>query len=265
MAFEVASVRRDPSGRFIPPPFSMDSDDNYIPTGGLFTTDTSLQTYISFAYKLDLLDPGLSHLPEWVITEHYEIRARATGNPTKDQMRLMMQSLLAERFKLAIHFETRERPVLALTLIKPKTPGLKLRLHADGPACDSHEPPSPNSAANIDVFPPICNEYMAIDKPDHKILTGARNTTVELMAAFFSNIGQLGRPVVDHTGLNGPIDFTMEYTPDSNAASGTSAPPDLKGETFLEAVKEQLGLKLEPTKARLDIPVVDHVERPSEN
>jgi uncharacterized protein (TIGR03435 family) len=243
----------------------MDSDDNYIPTGGLFTADMSLQTYISFAYKLNLLNSGLAHLPEWVATENFEIRARSAGNPTKDQMRLMMQSLLAERFKLVIHFETREQPVLALTLIKPNNPGPKLHPHVDGPACDSREPPRDNSTANIDVFPPMCNEFQAIEKPDHEVLVGARNTTAELMAAFFSNVGHLGRPVVDQTGLSGPIDFTMEYTPDSNAASGTGAPPDLKGETFLEAVKEQLGLKLEPTKARLDIPVVDHVERPSEN
>ena len=58
----------------------------------------------------------ISHLPKWVSTDAFEIQARAPGNPTKDQMRLMMQALLAERFQLTIHFETHEVPVLAMTL-----------------------------------------------------------------------------------------------------------------------------------------------------
>ena len=115
------------------------------------------------------------------------------------------------------------------------------------------------------MFP--CNVFMAVDKPDHTILAGARDTTVQLMAAFFSNIGSLGRPVVDRTRLSGKIDFAMEYMPESRnpSSTGGSSQSDLPGETFLGALKDQLGLKLEPVKAPLDIPVIDHIERPSEN
>ncbi len=265
MSFEVASIRQDPSGKFTTPPYSIDSDDDYTSTGGLFTADAPLTTYVSFAYKLDQMHSMLSHLPKWASTEHFEIRARAAGNPTKDQMRLMMQSLLADRFRLAIHFETRELPVLALTLLKPGKLGPKLRPHAEGPACNVVAPRTANSTVNLDMFP--CNVYMAFNNPDHVILAGARNTTVELMAAFFSNMGQLGRPVVDRTGLSGKIDFAVEFTPEPSGSRATDAAPqsDLPAETFLEAVNDQLGLRLEPTKATLEIPVVDHVEMPSEN
>jgi uncharacterized protein (TIGR03435 family) len=200
MSFEVASIRQDPSGKYSEPRFSLDSDDSFVPTGGLFTADAPLSTYISFAYKLAQQHSMLSHLPKWASTERFEIRARAAGNPTKDQMRLMMQSLLADRFKLAIHFETQELPVLVLTLIKPGKPGPRLRRHADGPACNVPVPlPASPTTAEFAVFPPTCNLYLAINRPDHAILAGARDTTGELMAAFFSNVGRLGRPVVDQT------------------------------------------------------------------
>jgi uncharacterized protein (TIGR03435 family) len=73
--------------------------------------------------------------------------------------------------------------------------------------------------------------------------------------------------VVDRTGLSGRYDFTLEWTPESNrpAASDTDAQSDLRGPTFEEALKEQLGLKLESTRAPVDVLVIDHVERPSEN
>ena len=207
MSFEVASVRQDLSGKYISPPFSIDSDDDYTPTGGSFTAQMPLTAYICFAYKLDQQHPMLANLPSWVSTERFEIQARASGNPTKDQLRLMMQSLLADRFKLAIQFETRELPVLALTLIKPGKLGPGLRLHADGPACDVIAPRPANATVEINMFP--CNVIMAINRPDHTILAGARNTTSRLMAAFFTNVGHPGRPVVDRTGLSDKIDFAM--------------------------------------------------------
>ena len=73
-----------------------------------------------------------AHLPKWVITDRYSIDARAAGNPTKDQMRLMVQSLLADRFQLAAHFATQEVPVFALTVVKDGKLGPKLIAHADG-------------------------------------------------------------------------------------------------------------------------------------
>ena len=264
MEFEVASVREDPAGKYVSPPFSTDSDDNFAGATDLFVADAPVTTFISFAYKLDQQHSMLTHLPDWAKTKHFEIRARATGTPTKDQMRLMMQSLLADRFELMIHFETQVVPVLVMTLATPGKLKPGLRLHVDGPPCDVVASYSPGSTVSFDMFP--CNVYMALNKTDQAVLAGARNTTVQLMAAFFSNVGHL-RPIVDRTGLSGKIDFSMEYTPDKHGdlESVVNAQTELPGTTFLEAIKDQLGLNLKPDKAPLAIPVVDHIEMPSQN
>jgi bla regulator protein BlaR1 len=262
--FEVASVREDPSGKYVSPPYSTDSDDDFTKGSGLFTADGDLAIYISFAFKLAQQHNMLSDLPDWAHKKHFVIEARAPANATKDQMRLMMQSLLADRFKLALHFETREMPVLIMTLAKPGKMGERWRLHADGPACDVVATRAPGAAVTFDMFP--CHAYMAINEPENVLLAGARNTTVELMGAFFSNVGHM-RPIVDRTGISGNIDFSMEYTPERRGApaAGAEGEAEVPGTTFEQAIKDQLGLKLEPANAPLEIPVVDHVEMPTEN
>jgi len=126
-------------------------------------------------------------LPKWLATERFAIEARVDGegNPTKDQMRLMMQSLLADRFKLAVHFETEEVPVFALTLLKPGKLGPKLRLHADGPPCDARVPGDPPAngalAGGSEVFP-----------------------SMAALADFLSRF--VGRPVVDKAGITDKIE-----------------------------------------------------------
>src|SRR5438045_115364 len=138
-AFEVASVKES-QGPFAPPSFPLDAGDAFRPTGGLFHADFPVTVYVQFAYKFrftpEQMQTVLARLPKWVATDRFSIQARAEGNPTKDQFRLMMQSLLAERFKLVLHFETQEAPVFALTLAKPGKLGPKLRPHADGPPCE---------------------------------------------------------------------------------------------------------------------------------
>ena len=257
-------MREDLSGKYVSPPYSIDSDDDFTKGSGLFTAIADLGTYISFAYKLPQQHSMLSRLPDWAKSKHCAIQARAPANATKDQMRLMMQALLADRFKLALHFEAQETEVLVMTLVKPEKLGPRLRLHADGPACDVVASRPAGAAVTFDMFP--CNMYLAINEPENVLLAGARNTTVELMTAFFSNVGHM-RPVVDRTGIRGTIDFSMEYTPERRGAVVASGDgqAELPGTTFAQAMRDQLGLKLEPGKAPLEIPVVDHVELPSEN
>jgi uncharacterized protein (TIGR03435 family) len=147
--FEVASIRPtppeiDPTHPTEPPNFPISDDDSY--TAGpndSFIADFSLVTYIQFAYKLrlapDQLKAMLAGASKWVDHDDYEIHAKASGPVTKDQLRLMMQALLADRFKLVVHFETREAPVLALTLAEPGKLGPNLHPHAEGPACDQSD------------------------------------------------------------------------------------------------------------------------------
>lgn len=250
MSFEVASVKPSKPGTFTSPNFPLDTSDAYATTGGRFSADFPLSVYIGFAYKLNLTreqrESMLAHLPKWVSTDNFTIQAKAEGNPTKDQMRLMIQSLLADRFKLAVHFETEQVSIFALTLAKPGKLGPNLRPHAEGPPCDGADP---------EVFPPVCDNY-ELEGKGGRDLGGARNTTLDLLAGALPGFGRLGRPVVNQTGLTGRYDFKLEWTPET---------PDAEGPPFLEALREQLGLKLESTKGPVQTLIIDHVDRPSEN
>jgi uncharacterized protein (TIGR03435 family) len=208
----------------------------------------------------------LEHLPKWVGSDAFVIHARAAGNPTKDQMRLMMQSLLADRFGLVVHFEKQDVPVLAMTLLKPGKLGPKLIPHSEGPQCgviagSRGKDPEPEGGF---LFPPECDVYSAESRPNHTVIVGSRNTTMALIANSLPALGRIGKPIVDRTGLTGRFDFTIEWRPESTAAAALGA-DEPQAATFEEALKEQLGMKLTPIKAPLDVMVIDRVERPSEN
>jgi bla regulator protein BlaR1 len=269
--FDVVSIRKDISGNFKTPSFALDPGDGWQPQDGLFHSDFPLVVDIEFAYKLSEApyedEYLLANQPKWVSSDIYEIKARAEGKPTKDQMRLMMQSMFADRFKLVIHFETRQVPVLALTLIHPGKLGPKLRPHAQGPACDISVPPPAKGALakGPDLIPPGCALFMAAPKPNRVWLEGARDVSVSSIADYLSSDAGMDRPIVDQTGLNGNYDFSIQYTaePDQQAASGAATGP--QAITLEEALKEQLGMKLIRTTAPVRVPVIDHIERPSEN
>jgi len=289
MEFDVASVKQNKSDGDSVSNFPLGPGAVYVPNGGLFSaTGFPLITYISFAYKLMANDVQslASQLPSWTTIDRFDIQARAAGNPSKDQMRLMMKSLLADRFKLATHTETREVPALALVLSRPSKTGPRLQPHSDDAPCPTEG--APPSASTSGQTPTMLNQALANGLP---ALCGgifgmrpsapglqraaARNVTMGVIANFLPGPGNLGRPVVDQTGLNGTFDFSLEWTPEILSGDGAKLngpePPsadlhsDQPGPTFVEALKEQLGLKLESTKGRVEVFVVDHVERPSEN
>ena len=273
MAFEVASVK--PTKEFRPFLFPLDIGDAKTP-GGRFSGTFPLVVCVTFAYKLS---PGevSAQLPK-SFPDSFDIEARAPGNPTKDQMRLMVQSLLADRFKLRVHFETHEGPVYALTLVRPGHTGPKLRPHADGPACpDSFErtpgviPALPRNAS--DVFPPECGTTATRGTREGTVF-GGRDVTVETFAAaihgFGSLIGEIDKPVVDQTGLKGRYDLRLQLPAGilhlSAAPLNPDAPPaDPTGTPLLDALRKQLGLKLVSSKGQIRKLVVDHVEPPSAN
>jgi len=108
LEFEAASVRPDDSDQQEPPSFPLTVDDSYPGASTLFRADFTLDTYIAFAYKVwetpNLRQTLLAGQPRWVGEQRYRIQARLPGNATKDQIRLMMQSFLADRFGLKLHF-----------------------------------------------------------------------------------------------------------------------------------------------------------------
>jgi bla regulator protein blaR1 len=282
LEFEVASVKPSEPGSSPGANMSMNTGDYLKPTGGLFTANLPLVTYIAFAYKLSLdHEQGkllLDSLPKWAATQMFAMHARASsGNPTKDQYRLMMQSLLANRFKLVSHIERRRVPVFALILVKPGTPGPNLRPHTSGPPCnvpasEKGSVPSPDSgtpAGGSDSFPFNCGSFNLLVRPNNMVLTGSRDVTIAALAMWLSGLppADRGRPVVDQTGLAGRFDFSLRWSfvPPDASPTGNSNQPEFIGTTLERALREQLGLYLKPTIAPVDFLVVDHIETPSPN
>jgi uncharacterized protein (TIGR03435 family) len=277
MSFDVASVKQNTTATFSPPNYPLDDSDTYAPTGGLFIAKGfPLIRYIEFAYKIELtpnqIESLLAGLPKWVRTDHFDIQARVEGNPTKDQMRLMMQSLLSDRFKLALHFERRRLPVYALVLTKPGATGPQLRPHSEGPTCDS-PPPSDESASvpkanDLSTFP--CGGFVSMQFVNGLATFGARDISFALIASHLPERAGVDRPVIDQTGLSGTYDFRIQWATElSNnpgmIVSGSTTQPQASGPTFGEALKQQLGLKLMPTTGLVITLILDHVEEPSLN
>ena len=172
----------------------------------------------------------LSGGPAWLETDAYDIVGTFPSNTSPDQVKLMLQTLFADRFKLAIHRETKDYPVYALVVGKD---GPKLKAAADG----KHG--AKNGGGHLELH--------------HASVAG--------FATYLVNATD--RPVVDMTGLEGYFDITLDWRPDT-PQSAASSRNDSRPSIYT-AVQEQLGLKLEPRSAPVECIVIDHVERPSEN
>ncbi len=259
-AFEVVSVKPNNSGAALSTTnVPLGPGSVFTPTGGyLSIVNYPAMAFISFAYKItgDQEQYLRAHVPGWVLSDRFDIQARAAGNPNKDEMRLMMRSLLADRFHLVIRHETRQTPVFALLLVKPGKTGPELRHHPEDAPCVTTS--SNDMAALCGGLVPLPHGPGQISK------FGARNVTMTFIANQLSIMGQLGRPVVDLTGLTGNFDFSLEWSPDSTAPQ-IGTPEVLPGPPFAQALREQLGLKLSAETGPADFLLVDRIERPTGN
>jgi bla regulator protein blaR1 len=272
MSFDVASVK--PNRTYWYPPFPFDSGNVY-KSRGLFSASLPLWSYIEFAYKLgpnlEQRQAAVAKFPKGLSPEEYfEIDARAEGPPSKDQLRLMLQSLLADRFHLTVHFETRDTAVFALSLARPGKTGPKLRRRDEGPLCEEFATPPSGPPVVASVFPKNCEFPQMAIKSSGIWIAGERNATMASLAEaiyrFGVGAGAVDKPVVDETGLTGRFDFTLEYRPEFLRAPRADGPlPDSPGKPFPEALREQLGLRLTSSRAPITTLIVDRVERPSEN
>ncbi|HEY4380032.1 MAG TPA: TIGR03435 family protein [Acidobacteriaceae bacterium] len=193
----------------------------------------SIVTLMMFAYSID--PHQVVDAPEWARTARFDIEGTTDtpGEPSQRQQQEMLQKLLTDRFKLKFHREPRELPVYAIQIAKggPKLPS---------PANPDADPDQDASGHGTEVTVTITTASMA------DFILG--------MQFFFD------RPIVDRTGLTGRYDFKLRYTHDEARATDPNAPPGL-----FTAIQEQLGLKLEPVKAPIDVFAIEHVEQPSEN
>jgi len=205
--------------------------------GKLRTVNTTLKQLLLAGFHLH--ETQLAGGPDWLDRDHFDILAQAEGHATVSERQLqeMLGSLVIDRFHLKIHREMKQMPFYALTQGKS---GAKLK------ASDKTEGPS------------IRNR---------RVIT-APGGTMEQLAQLLGWV--MGRPVLDRTGLSGRYEYRLEWTPDESNIQGELAPVapppgDLNGPSIFVAVQEQLGLKLESGKGPVEILVIDHAEKPSEN
>jgi len=224
-SFEVASIKQHVGEVTF-------SSDPMVRGGRVAATASTLMDMITNAYSLryDQVSGG----PGWATSDHYDIDAKPPGDaaPTADQARQMMQTLLAERFHLKVHRESREVPIYALVVAKN---GPKLKASA------------PDAAPGGFV--------RATDKGQHMEATKG---TMERLASQLSHTA--GRPVIDKTGLTGTYAYTLDWFPSDRIPS-----PDSNLPSMFDALQDQLGLRLESTKGPQEILVIDRAEKPSEN
>jgi uncharacterized protein (TIGR03435 family) len=213
--FEVASVKPHSSSEGSPH-VSIARDP-----GRLTYTNITVRGLIREAYGLKVYGPDA------LSADRYDVIAKVSPDASKGQRMLMLQALLAERFQLVVHRETKELPIYTLVVGKD---GPKLRaVEDDGSA------PEAGSGGG------------------HQIK--AHHISMKLLAATLQ--GWIGDTVVDATGLTGLYDFNLDFNVDESTSS--------EGPTVFEAVQRQLGLKLEARKGPVEVIVIDHVEKPSSN
>lgn len=209
----------------------------------VLTLNTSLSDLMTFAYELHARQ--IAGGPAWLETDKYDVTGQPdiVGLPNVAQMRLMVQKLLADRFKLAFHREKKELSVYALVV------------GAKGPMLTK-------SAGDPNGLPALIFRQLGV--------LPVQNATMGDFAGVMQS-AVLDRPVVDQTGLTGRYDFTLRWTPDETqfGGMGIRVPPPTGDASaapgLFTAIQEQLGLKFEATKAPVDVLVVDHAERPSDN
>jgi uncharacterized protein (TIGR03435 family) len=243
-------------------------DIQMLPGGRLRAEKVQLRYFIQNVYSLKPFQ--ILGGPAWINSSHYEIDAKAEGNPNASQMRLMMQTLLEERFKLKVHHETKQLPVYELVVAKG---GARLSEPKEGSCVmpdqnDSAFPPSPGQ-------PLDCGRVRMMMSPAGAQIRGGKVSMPELVRILSNALAQT---VVDKTGINRTFDVQLDFTPDG-ALAGVPPPPapspssdpvrsapspDSHGNIF-GAIQEQLGLRLKSTKGPVDVLVIDSIERPSAN
>jgi uncharacterized protein (TIGR03435 family) len=241
--FEVASIR----------PSKPDTRSTFgIGNGEGIGTNVTLKTVIAFAYGLQpyqILDG-----PAWISSDHFDIEARAADPKTPpDRLRLMLQSLFADRFKLAVHRESKLSNVYDLLVVKG---GPRITLSADQTSPDVNGPPPTGAGPNRGAI---------MLGPGSMIGNGAP------ISQFVSLLSQrLDHTVIDKTSLTGRFDIRLQWAPDVGenplSPAGDTLPISPQdAPVIFAAIQDQLGLKLKPAKELVEFLIVDHVEKPSEN
>ncbi len=233
--FEVASLK-------LAPPAGGDFRLFWMAGGRFIATNSTLKELVEFAY--DARGEQISGGPRWLDSDEYNVEAKPgsttripEGFAASGAFRMMVKSLLEDRFKLVIHRESREERIY------------ELRVAKGGPKLTAATKAIPSG-----LFP----KRGRVD---------GKAASMSLLAKYLS--GPSGRVVINKTGLDGSYDFTLTWTPELGTVPETTATADSQpgatGPSIFTALQEQLGLRLEPAKGPVDLIIIDHAERPDLN
>jgi uncharacterized protein (TIGR03435 family) len=245
-AFEVASIK----------PSALDARGTRSarPPGRLEIGNMTLKDMIVYAYSVQPFQ--VSGGPGWVDSAHYDISARAGAQVSREDVLLMLQALLEDRFQLAFTRETRELPVFALVLArKDGKLGPRLTPSKEG-ACTPFDPAKPFAVDNMR----LCGAFSL--GPDGLTLVSG---SIASLTPRLSRL--LGRMVIDKTGLTRNFDINIEWSPDETLAMqpASRGPSDNIGPSIFTVFRQDLGLDFKAEKGRVDILVIQRAEMPSGN
>ncbi len=204
--------------------------------------------------------------PAWLYSESYDIEARADGNPDSDQSRVMLQSLLAERFHLVLHRETRELPMYALVTAKKgaRPAGGLVRAKEGSCTPPSQNFPQPPLDAGKPAYCMVKQQFGRRDNGTPSMQLRGYGVTLSMLARNLAST--VNRQVEDDTGMVGNYDINMEYAPyNENDNDLLASKPDTGVPSLFTALQDQLGLKLEARKGPVEVFVIDRAEKPSAN
>jgi len=239
-SFEVASVKQNTSGS---------QGTNFRANGGRFNAENwSVRILLRWSYRVQ--DFEIAEGPYRIDADHYDIEAKAEINANLQEMRSMVQGLLQDRFKLVLHHEPRELPVYVLTVAKD---GPKLKA-GDCITLDPNTLPPPGQRQSA---------YCGFSSSGNNNIQGT-SIPMTILADYLGLV--LKRKVIDKTGFAGNFDVSLRWAPDQVSTGNPSVPStDNGGPSIFTAIQEQLGLRLDSAKGPVEVLVIDHLEKPSEN
>jgi len=232
LTFEVASIRPSTSGE-------RNGGIKAVPGGEAYTAkNVPVKLIIALMYKLPMRQ--VTGGPSWLESAHFDIDAKADHSYTKDDLQEMFRNLLADRFNLKFHIETKEDNIYALTVDKS---GIKMK---------------PNPKPDPANIPINFNGWGSIT---------ARGADMKYFAWFLGQgFQEENRAVLNLTNLPGFYDFTLAWRPDILPGAKDELPTELLDRSSIfDAVREQLGLKLTAQRGPVDFLVIDHIDKPSAN
>ncbi len=244
LRFEVTSVKE---AKTMPAPGEL-AGIRAMAGGTYLARYVTLKSMIREMYKITGVQ--IAGGPNWIDTARFDVTAKAEHPDTIGNLNIMFQYMLADRFKLQFHRETRTLPVSVVTVDKN---GSKMKVN-----------PSPQR------FEVPIELSRAATASTSLTFTGLHIDMEYLcwwLGLMINRFHGVDRPVVDRTGLKGFYDFTLTFVPDPSGRTGPNGEPvaSFEGSNLAEALREQLGLKLENAKSPVQVFIIDRVEKPSEN